>query len=176
MSLQKLIEERENLYIEKVNELRQEQNWEGIVSCKDSPVHEFGYKEVHKLDGIANLFTIPDWGNIGKFHSESINLILDGVVEMVRESGLGQLIEFYESNRGSGHTYAAVKGVENSANALLLVADGHQKQSTGLPMDKQISLTGRYVLKGRRHALVVDNFALIQMFYRLISQLQTLKK
>jgi hypothetical protein len=96
------------------------------------------------------------------------------VREIVKQSQLAELIRFYMSNRGSGHTYASVKGVENVQGAYLLVADEHQKQNTGLPREKQIALSGREIqLGGRRCAIVVDHYALQQMFTDLSTKLDS---
>lgn len=86
---------------------------------------------------------------------------------ILADSYLYEVVRFYHSNRGSGHTYAAVKGVENTPNALLLVADNHQKQNTGLPPQRQISISENnrgILLGGKRPALVVDNHALCVMY------------
>lgn len=88
---------------------------------------------------------------------------------------LGQLATFYASNRGSGYTYACVKGVENTPNALLVVANEAQKGNTGLPREKQVSVRGRdLIISARRFALVPDNFVLIQSAQEKKNRLTTL--
>ena len=63
--------------------------------------------------------------------------LLEEVRVEIMEGKLGQLMQFYASNRGTGHTFATIKGVENTPNAFLLVADENQKKNTGLPREKQ---------------------------------------
>ena len=90
-------------------------------------------------------------------------------------SKLQMIVDYYRSNRGSGHTYAAVNGVKNTQHSLLLVANEKQKQSTGLPRDKQISIEDRtLILAPRRIGLVIDNFALQEMFLNLRLKIQAL--
>lgn len=91
------------------------------------------------------------------------------------KSGMGQLMDFYSSNRGSGHTYAAVKGIENVPNSVLLVAHEDQKQNTGLSREKQISVGGREIaLNGRRFAVVPDHFALQTLWQKARKAITTL--
>ena len=93
--------------------------------------------------------------------------------EKIGNSLLGNVVRFYQSNRGSGHTYASVKGVENTPNAFLLVVDEHQKQNTGLSKEKQISINSRdIILRGRRFALVCDNYTIQEMYRKLLELLK----
>lgn len=115
------------------------------------------------------------------FMDGMIDTVALRVIEMCEEktkrSKLGMLMDFYSSNRGSGHTYAAVNGVKNTPNSVLLVAQESQKQHTGLPREKQITLNGRdIVLSGRRFAVVPDHFALQLMFEEITHSLKALKE
>lgn len=95
----------------------------------------------------------------------------------IQSGSFAELIRFYQSNRGTGHTNASVKGVENTTNSVLLVANEAQKRNTGLPPHKQISLNGREIkMGGRRMAVVVDNFALQEMFNGVLSTLSHLEE
>ena len=78
----------------------------------------------------------------------------------------------YAFSRGSGHTYAQVKGVENVDNAILIVVDG--KQNTGLPKEKQMSINDAkhfFIGSGRRHPVVIDHFALSTMLKEIINKI-----
>jgi hypothetical protein len=108
---------------------------------------------------------------------QAIQAERERIIKEINGSQLAEVVRFFESNRGSGHTYAEVKGVENVNGAFLIVADEHQKQNTGLAGDKQLSLSSReIILGGRRCAIVVDHFALQKMFHDIINLLQTNNK
>ncbi len=122
------------------------------------------------------------WNTGGKLtHNEIDELIFtlldqakkserERMAKEIQETKFADLIRFYQSNRGSGHTYATVKGVENTDRAFLLVVNEQQKQNTGLPNDKQISLNGKeMILGGRRFAVVPDNYTLQEMFKEIIT-------
>lgn len=60
MNTEKIISE----FREKVNEVRRDSHW-GFDT--DGPTREFGHKTQREMDGMTELFTVTDFGNIEKF-------------------------------------------------------------------------------------------------------------
>jgi len=154
-------------------------------------------KEVIESAGEVSWWTLPHFmqrvegtdykGLLHVGRQENIEKLLQEVFEQGRKEGVemarfevqnsqfAQLVKFYQSKRGSGHTLAAVKGVENVENAFLLVADEHQKMNTGLPRTKQVALSSNdLIIAPRRFAIVPDNYAIQVMFNNLLSSLTKL--
>lgn len=115
--------------------------------------------------------------------SDELKLIVTSSLKRQREeiihglkvSSLGHLLSYFEHNRGVGHTRAAVEGVDQAFNSLLVVADEKQKLSVDLPKENQLTIrqvTDEKFMRSRRHALVVDHYALRVMFDQLIHELE----
>ena len=80
-----------------------------------------------------------------------------------------------------GHTYAAVNGVKNSDNAVLVVADARSKsrirQDYDLPVDKLITVNRvEEGLRGTKKAVVYDHRALETLVKSPFSLSETLYK
>lgn len=76
--------------------------------------------------------------------------------------------------RAVGHTHAAIHGVKNTHNALLVLGEKHQEKSVDLSKDKTISLEdikfGR--LRGTRKAIVLDNFAVFNLWRDIMGRME----
>jgi len=83
-SSQDHIEKLLSQFDEKVNEIRRDTHW---GNNQDGPVHEFGLK-VQRFDAegdCAELFTVPDWGNIKHFLSSSLHQLAEAQKEKALE-------------------------------------------------------------------------------------------
>jgi hypothetical protein len=99
---------------------------------------------------------------------------LEEVMDNLEKSKLVQILR-YAFSRGCGHTYAQLKGVENTPNAILVVANEQQGLSTGLPREKQISINADVsFFRGRRHPVVIDHYALSTMVEEILHTINNL--
>lgn len=58
---------------------------------------EFGYKYTQRTDYGYETWTIPDWGNIKNFFSESLNRIASETEERVRKETAGEIKRHFET-------------------------------------------------------------------------------
>jgi hypothetical protein len=84
-NIQRVIEERNKVFDENVNKVRNEIRW---GKATDSPQHEFGFKMQRVFTTVSGnevpeLFTVVDWGNIESHISETIRQVLQAVEEEV---------------------------------------------------------------------------------------------
>ena len=124
----------------------------------------------NSMKNIERELIIDYWMKILKAQEQRVR---GEMLKKIYHSKLFQILQ-YGFRRGSGHTYAQVKGVENVSNAVFIVANENQKKSIGLPKERQISISSanERFFAGRRHPVVIDHHALAVMFEEIIKSLQ----
>ena len=84
---------------------------------------------------------------------------------------LNQLVSYYASTRGGGHTTLMKEGTNNYVGQKhVLLMDQAHGENTGIPKDERVTLGSLGRLCGTKSPLAVDNFVLSQIF--LISSLK----
>jgi hypothetical protein len=91
------------------------------------------------------------------------------------ETVLAQIIDYYDSTRGVGHTHSALNGALNTPCNMVVMSK--QNSSSRLPLlkNKLITLWMLDNLKGSKIPLVFDNSVLRELFQSVLLRIHELK-
>lgn len=81
------------------------------------------------------------------------------------------LLDYFNSNRGIGHTKTELEGINNSDDAILIVHNREFGKYLKLPDTKYLSINELEKLRGIKKPIIIDHFALEQLLNEYRSQL-----
>jgi hypothetical protein len=90
------------------------------------------------------------------------------------ENILEQIIGYYDSTRGVGHTYATLKGVLNTKSNMVVLSK--KVEYPPIVRDRLVTLWTLNSLKGTKQPLVFDNAVLRELFQSALLRISELKK
>uniref|UniRef100_A0A6M3LUU6 Uncharacterized protein n=1 Tax=viral metagenome TaxID=1070528 RepID=A0A6M3LUU6_9ZZZZ len=88
-----------------------------------------------------------------------------------------ELLLYYERNRGTGHTTAALDGVRNCTNAKLVTRTVHEAEVINhVYPNTAVGVSSLNSLMSRQCAIVLDNHFLTEMFREVLRKVRTLEE